>query len=190
MQEIKTWFRMLNWKCTDEEYQQALTFFSKERECVREQFEKLSWNAEAYEQEDAIKYLSINLFPWEYIYLIFADKYSSEIHDEQRRFYRHKTGKERWENAAKTIIQIGWPKVNNILLPLFMWLLDPNWPGSELIYDFILALPESVLIGKMNEIAEHPQNYNEVDYADLMALIEQLFHEKGDKGTVLSPYLE
>jgi len=178
MQEIAVWFKTINWHCSSEEYQKALAFFTEKRNCVRDHFDKLSWYADQDEQQSAITYLSQNLQPWEYIYLVFADKYSSDVSGKERRYYRHRTGKDRWENAAKTVVQIGWPKIENILLPLFMWLLDPNWPGSELIYSFILTLPQEVITDKMNAILNNPQGYTAFDYTELVALIEQIKAEK------------
>lgn len=181
MYTMKEWFQFINWHPTDQEYQMALAFFSDSRKCVREQFEKLSCLAPVQEQQYAIKYLSENLLPWEYIYLIMPDRYSVEASGDQPKYYKRRTGKERWENAAKTIAEIGFPKVSNIIVPLFMWLLDSNWPGSELIYNFILTLPRDILRAKTNEIINNPQNYSATEHKELQELIAEIYCETAPK---------
>lgn len=172
--DIEKWFKFINWRLTEEELQRTLTFFSAERAPVREQFDKLSWDATEEEQLQAIEYLAKNLLPHEYIFLVLADKFSLTPYNDQKKYYHGGGGKARWGNAAKTVIKIGWPKVDNIVVPLFMWLLDTNWPGSLLIYDFLLSLPKDVLMNKMKEILDNPQYYDKGEYEDLKAQIEDL----------------
>lgn len=38
-----------------------------------------------------------------------------------------------WENAAKVINIIGYPKIKPIIPDLFEWLKDLNWPGAVII---------------------------------------------------------
>ena len=175
--EIEKWFNFINWKPTEESLQNALLFFSNERQDVRSRFEKLSYYATDEEQEQAIHYLAVELLPDEYIYLIMAGDFSLTPYNDLNKYYTSNGGKERWENAAKVIIRIGWPKVDNIIIPLFIWLLDPNWPGSSLIYHFLLSLPRNILHDKMKEIINHPQNYDKTTYEDLKLQIGDLCDE-------------
>lgn len=175
--EIEKWFKFINWKPTEDELQGTLNFFTIEREPVRTQFEKLSWYATEEEQYKAIDYLTKNLLPCEYVLLIMADTFSLALYNDQEKYYIREGGKEKWENAAKTIVKIGWPKVDEIIVPLFMWLLDPNWPGSMLIYDFLLSLPKYILSAKMKKIIEEPQNYDTCTYEDLRLQIDDLCKE-------------
>ena len=172
--EIEKWFRFINWKPTHEELQSALFFFSDEREAVRAQFEKLSCYATKEEQLHAVNYLVEGLLPEEYIFLVMADSFSLSQYDAQCKYYSSKGGKEKWENAAKVVVRIGWPKVDYIIVPLFIWLLDPNWPGSRLIYDFLLTLPHNILREKMKKIIEHPNDYDKSTYEDLRLQIADL----------------
>lgn len=172
--EIEKWFEFLNWKLTEEEMKQTLSFFSNDRKHVREQFDNLSWYASEKDQLYAIDYLSSHLFPHEYIYLILPQKLELIPCNNTSKYYSAEGGKERWENAAKTILQIGWPKADNIIVPLFIWLLDPNWPGSKQIYDFLLSLPRDKLRQKMEKIITDPEAYDEFTFADLKLQISDL----------------
>lgn len=167
-------FKFLNYIPDQEDYKDTLAFFSEDRKCVRDQIEKLSWNEEEEVQNHAICYLAKELRPCEYIFLILPDKYSSEVIDGNIQYFKHGTDKSRWGNAAKTIIQIGWPRIDGIIAPLLFWLLDPNWPGSEPIREFILSLPKNVLQEKFDTVLNNPQNYSPYDYEDLKSVIEEL----------------
>lgn len=175
--EIEKWFSFVNYQCSEIELAKTLNFFSDERKEVFNQFENLSWYTDVDKQLYAIDYLSEELLPEEYIYLLLADRYTLEPYKKNEKYYTGNTGKERWENAAKTIIKIGWPRVDNIIVPLFVWLIDPNWPGSELIYSFLLSLPSDVLKKKMDEIINSRELYDASVYNDLRLQIENLKSE-------------
>ena len=180
--EIEKWFKFINYQCSEAELQKTLEFFSKEREEIRVQIDNLSWSVDFEKQQQAIDYLSTKLLPSEYVYLIMADKYQLKPFDNKTKYYRQATGKERWENAAKTIVKIGWPKVDSIIVPMFMWLLDPNWPGSEMIYDFMFTLPKDVLNEKIKLVLDNPQNYDHYNYLDLkehLILLSEIINENG-----------
>ncbi len=177
--EIKDVFKSFNYNISDDAYQHALRFFSEERKSVREKIELLSWNETVEGQNMAIKELAVELLPCEYIYLVMPDRYVISEKGSGVTFYKQGTGKAKWENAAKTIIKLGWPKVDHIVVPLFMWLLDPNWPGSILIYEFIMSLPSDIFLSKIGEILNNPQNYTVSDYSDLSELIEEMQRDKG-----------
>ena len=172
--QIYEHFKMLNYSIPAGMEEATLSFFSDERSMVRMFMDQLSWDATAEEQELAISRLAVELFPWEYIYLVLLNNdivFSDGTHNS---FHIRRTWKSRWENAAKTIVQIGWPKVDIIIIPLFYWLLDPNWPGSELICTFLMSLPTDVLRAKMHEILTHPEQYRSFDYDDLKLHISDI----------------
>ena len=180
---IETVFKSLNYTPHKEELEYTLKFFSEERAEVRCLIEKLSWNATAEDQQEAVERLADELLPCEYIYLVLPDRYEIEVDDGHVKYYKQCTGKCMWENAAKTIVRIGWPKAEHIIVPLFLWLLDLNWPGGELIYNLILSLPQDVLERKVNEILADTQNYEHCEYEDLKEIIEEIYsirHEIGD----------
>lgn len=177
--EIEKWFQEINFRPSEDELKSTLAFFSDDREAVRMQVENLSWDATPEEQQQAIEYLAENLLPQEYVFLIMAHKFSLTPYNSKKIFYTGQGGKARWENAAKTIVKIGWPKVDHILIPLFIWLLDPNWPGSIIIWDFFLSLPKTVLAAKVKEIIDSPQNYDKTTYMDLKEQFVDLCEDAG-----------
>lgn len=172
--EIEYVFKELYYRPTDEEYRRALESFSDDRTHIRDMIDKLSWDASEAEQQYAIDYLPEHMLPSEYIYLVLADSYDVEISNGKIAYLKIGKDKSKWENAAKTIIKIGWPKVDRIMIPVFCWLLDPNWPGSILIYNFLLSLPKEVLQAKMKQILDNPQWFESYDYEDFAGQIEDL----------------
>ena len=54
-------------------------------------------------------------------------------------------GKDYWENSAKVLFIIGYPKIKNIIPGLFEWLQDMNWPGALIVKELLLHLPIDVL---------------------------------------------
>ena len=169
-EKIKKTFSYLNYSYL--EYgKEAMNFFSKERLYVRRAFDKLCWDASSEEQEFAVQYLAENLLPHEYIFLVLPQKYI--MVNPSLNFICKST----WENAAKVIIRIGWPKIERIIIPLFMWLLDSNWPGSEMIYDFMLTIPKDIISAKMEEVLNSVDSYAAYDYRDLKEIIDGLQQE-------------
>lgn len=174
IQTIDNFFQEVYYMPSDEEYRRSLGFFSNERNHIRDMFKKLSWDVSEDEQAYAVDYLAKNMLPSEYIYLVFANDYKMDYLNEELAYLKFGKDKGKWENAAKTIVKIGWPKVEHIIIPLFCWLLDPNWPGSALIYQFLLSLPRDVLQAKMKETLNNPQLFKSYDYEDLKGQIEDL----------------
>ncbi len=178
---IEKWFRRLNYKYTEEELQKTLQFFSESRSEVRRQYENLSWYAEEHAQEQAVSYLAENLLPCEYIFLVFGGKHSLAPYDPQEKYYEGGLQKAYWDNTARTVVKIGWPKVDKIIVPLFQWTIDPNWPGSEMIREFLISLPKEVFDEKVKEILDNPQCYKEYDYKDIKDQIEDMRKDRDEE---------
>ena len=49
-----------------------------------------------------------------------------------------------WEIEAKILTRRGYPLVEDVIEKLFEWLQDLNWPGADIIFDFLLELPSDV----------------------------------------------
>ena len=171
---IEDEFKTINYRPSCDEMKKTLLFFSEERREVREMFEKLSWNENEDTRRKAEDYLVQNLLPCEYLDLVLPDRYFVIREDGEEKYCKEGTGKARWESAANVVIKLGWHRVEGILIPLFFWLLDCNWPGSETIWNFILSIPENVLCEKMKEILDNPQYYESWDYKDLKEQISDL----------------
>ena len=188
MKNIDEVFKYLNYTVESDRYDETLKFFSDDRNLIREQFENLSWYAAKEQQNKAIDFLARNLKPCEYIYLILADTYSTYLINNKSRYVKHATDKSKWENAAKTIAKIGWPKIHVIVIPMFYWILDPNWPGSMIIKNLLFSLPEDIITEACSTILASPGKYKRTDYADLKDTIDEFLKDfkeqnKGNKGT-------
>lgn len=179
VQEIQDFFKEVSYIVTPEEYQTALEFFTEERRNIREKIEMLSWDASEEDQQIAVEYLAKHMLPSEYIYLVFADRYGIENLNGKLSCVKYRKDKSKWEKAAETIVKIGWPNIESIIIPIFYLLLDPNWPGSLLIYNFLLTLPKNVLYAQMKRIVDNPQWFEQIDYKDLLGQIDDLCFDAG-----------
>lgn len=54
--------------------------------------------------------------------------------------------KECWENAAKVLYKIGYPKIEPAIPGLFAWLQDSNWPGEIVVKKILKSLPKDIFI--------------------------------------------
>lgn len=90
-------------------------------------FENLSWNASLDCQKKAINELALmdNLNPNALIQPL---------------------GKDYWENAARTLSMIGYPRIEEAIPGLFNWLQDLNWPGALIVMDLLKSLPKETII--------------------------------------------
>lgn len=57
-----------------------------------------------------------------------------------------KLAKHYFPYAAQVIIKRGYPKIDNVIPELFVWLQDINWPGSYEIYKFLCSLPKEAIL--------------------------------------------
>lgn len=90
-------------------------------------FKNLSWNASLDCQKKAINELASmdNLNPSALIQPL---------------------GKEYWENAARTLSKIGYPRIEEAIPGLFNWLQDLNWPGALIVMELLKSLPKETII--------------------------------------------
>ena len=170
MNNLETFFRSVNWRPSPKEKSEAVAFFSDERKLIREKFTDLHWSKPIEKQQEAICFLADEMKPGEYIHLIVP--YNSTL--------QALCGKDKgiWENAANIILKLGWPKVDSIIIPSFLWLLDAVWPGSSTIYDFLLTVPSDVLAEKMKQIKQNKSCYSSDDYRDLMDIFQDICEDK------------
>ena len=172
--KLQEWFNLLGYDTAENN---SFNFFTKEREYIRQELENLNWEKDKHTQEKAIEILSNSLNPNEYIFLVLPDEIEIEISNNELQYYLVGTGKERWENAAKTIVKIGWPNVEKIAASLFVWLLDPNWPGSAIIEKFLLSLPRETLIKKANEFFTSEYKGPKEVYNEIKAAVNELLQQ-------------
>ncbi|WP_157998414.1 DUF5071 domain-containing protein [Desulfosporosinus sp. OT] len=50
------------------------------------------------------------------------------------------------EIAAKAIVRIGYPRVQNVLAELLVWLQDMNWPGSYQIAELFVSIGKPAIL--------------------------------------------
>ncbi|CAM3054870.1 DUF5071 domain-containing protein [Hathewaya histolytica] len=54
--------------------------------------------------------------------------------------------KEYWQNAAKVLFKLGYPKIREVIPGLLRWLQDINWPGSNIVMEVLGTIPKHVFI--------------------------------------------
>lgn len=92
---------------------------------VNELFEMISWNSDkeiqkkGIEEGKKVRYISIFMQPTE--------------------------DKSVWENCAKIIAANSNEIIEKYIYDLFEWLQDANWPGFDIIYNRIKAMPADLI---------------------------------------------
>lgn len=56
-----------------------------------------------------------------------------------------------WENSARVIKKIGYPKIQIIIPELIEWLKDLNWPGAIIILDTLKNIEKNEIEGFIEE---------------------------------------
>ena len=59
-----------------------------------------------------------------------------------------------WKNAAIAIREIGYPKIEEIIPDLIVWLQDMTWPGAMIIEDVLMTVPREVLTKHIENAVE------------------------------------
>lgn len=80
-----------------------------------------------------------------------------------------------FQYAAQVIIKRGYPKVEDVIPQLFVWLQDINWPGSYDIYQFLCTIPKEAILKYFEETVN--EAYNNRDEGWLYYL-QQLMYEQ------------
>lgn len=100
--------------------------------------DRLNWNNDMMDIEDAKKELS--MIPDEFIHLLILP-----------------INKYHWENSADVIVELGVDKLIPVINELLVWLQDLNWPGAVKIYNMLKEADNPVLdqaILSMSDIVE------------------------------------
>lgn len=97
-------------------------------------FMNLSWNVSLDSQKKAIYELAsmVNLNPSTLIQPL---------------------SKEYWENAAKVLNMIGYPRIEGAIPGLFSWLQDMNWPGALIVMELLKSLPKEAIMQHLESAA-------------------------------------
>ena len=62
-------------------------------------------------------------------------------------------GKECWENAARALSMIGYPRIEEAIPGLFSWLQDLNWPGALIVIKLLKSLDKEAIIRHLETAA-------------------------------------
>lgn len=83
--------------------------------------------------------------------------------------------KEYWENAAKVLLQMGYPRVKEAIPGLLVWLQDINWPGSRIVMKLLETVPKDEFILYLEEAVEKALDENDEMWIENLAyFLEQL----------------
>lgn len=66
-----------------------------------------------------------------------------------------------WDNAAELLVEIGYPRIKNIVPELLEWLMDINWPGAQRISELLVSIGEPLIphIREAFKSGDHIWNY-------------------------------
>lgn len=98
-----------------------------------------------------------------------------QIDDEQVTVLLQPVNKSCWENAAKVLKMMGYPK-NELALPgLLDWIRDMNWPGAQIAKEILFAIDKMILIPLVEDAVR--KAYFEEDFiwiAGLREIVEEI----------------
>lgn len=81
--------------------------------------------------------------------------------------------KEYWENAAKVLQKIRYPKIEEAIPGLFVWLQDMNWPGTMVVVEILEALPKDVFAKFLEDaVIDALKTKDEIWLSNLAILLE------------------
>ena len=78
-------------------------------------------------------------------------------------------GKQYWENAAKVLYKIGYPRIEEIMDGLLIWLQDINWPGAMIVIKILMNVPREVFIPYLEKTAIKALDSNDETWIDSLS---------------------
>ena len=91
-------------------------------------------------------------------------KYLSESFEYENSKFIMPRHKGNWENAAKVLQMRGYPRIKDILLEMFEWLQDYNWPGSKIIFDILVKLPKDIFLSNLELTITAAKKDNDMEW--------------------------
>ena len=83
--------------------------------------------------------------------------------------------KSRWENAAKVLFNIGYPKIQKHLATMLPWLQDMNWPGANIVFGLLTQVPAEVIGHELELAVLRAEEEQDFDWmAGLKRLVEAI----------------
>lgn len=131
---------------------------------------RLSWNLPLDVQEKTINEIAsiINLNPME---LLQPDR------------------KEYWENAAKVLFIMGYPKIKDAIPGLLIWLQDINWPGATIVMEILGSLPKDIFLPYLENAVKEALNSNDDIWLENLSSFIMKFDLKEDEFSSKDIYL-
>lgn len=128
--------------------------------------EMLSWNKTEGEQQQAIR----NLISIENSHLVKLVQPNN---------------KDCWDNAARVLTKIKYPRIKYIIPELLAWLKDINWPGALEIRELLCTVPKSELLGHLvDSILEAKKTDDDMWLYWLKDLVDKMGINREDFGNV------
>ena len=118
----------------------------------------LMCDVDVYKQEEAIKTLSS------------MENLKLEI------LLQPSLGKGCWENAAKVLYIVGYPRVMEVIDGLFEWLQDMNWPGVDIVIDILKLMPKKIFIENLEKCVKKAINAKDEEWIYSLAQLIELFN--------------
>lgn len=123
---------------------------------LRENLTNLSWDKPIKIQEDAMEKLK-------------------EIDELKMIALIRPLSKSCWENAAKVLIKIGYPKNRSSIPGLIEWMRDMNWPGVDVIWEYLKTIDAIVLVQFIEVAIVKAVGKDDISWiAGIKRLIEEL----------------
>ena len=72
--------------------------------------------------------------------------------------------KKYWEDAAKVLEARGYPIIKDVILDVFEWMKDMNWPGALIAYDILKKLPEDILVENLETSIQKAISTNDIGW--------------------------
>lgn len=85
-------------------------------------------------------------------------------------------GKSCWENAARVLYIIGYPRVMKVIDGLFEWLQDMNWPGVDIVIDILKLMPKEIFIENLEKCVKKAINAKDEEWIYSLAQLIELFN--------------
>ena len=101
-----------------------------------ELIDRLSWNEDPVGQNEAIALL-----------VAAGDRLDLSL-------VLQKGDKSCWQNEARVIQVLGYPRFREVIPAMLEWLQDLNWPGANEIVEALARMPKDALAGYISQAAE------------------------------------
>jgi hypothetical protein len=71
-----------------------------------------------------------------------------------------------WQNEARVLLILGYPRFREVIPAMLEWLQDLNWPGSNEIVEALASMPKDDLAGYLSKAAERALGEGDTDWLD------------------------